>query len=249
MRSRVEIKAEAKELVRTGRVSPILVTAVMLVIVNVLNEVISLMEYGTLSVVYLKDTVEHILQYGEMYITAEPTISLPVRTFATVLVSLVATVIHAGYYVYCMGIRRREETPISALANGLGIAGKVIWCDIVVTVKVVLWSMLFYIPGLIAIYRYRFALLNIINDPGLSATQAIALSCEQTRGMKMDLFVLDLSFIGWRFLSLLTFGILDIWLTPYITLSDLGYYEMAQHRAGTASGGENEPKNDTPWEF
>lgn len=249
MRSRVDIKAEAKALVRTGRVSPILVTAVMLVITNALSEIVSLMEYGTLSVVYLKQTVEHILQYGEMYMTAEPTISLPVRTFATILVSLAATVIHAGYYIYCMGICRREETPISALANGLGIAGKVIWCDIVVTVKIILWSMLFYIPGFIAAYRYRFAMLNIINDPSLSASQAIALSCEQTNGMKLDLFVLDLSFIGWRFVSLLTFGILDIWLTPYITLSDLGYYEMAQPRAGAASGGESEPNNDTPWEF
>lgn len=249
MRSRVDIKAEAKELVRTGRVSPILVTAIMLVIINALSEVVLLMEYGTLSIVYLKHTVEHILQYGDMYIAEGPSISLPVRTFTAVLVSLVSTVIHAGYFSYCMGICRREETPISALANGLGIAGKVIWCDIVVTLKISLWSMLFYIPGLIAAYRYRFALLNIINDPSLSASQAIALSCEQTNGMKLDLFVLDLSFIGWRFLSLLTFGILDIWLTPYVTISELGYYEMAQPRVGAAPGDENEPKNETPWEF
>ena len=249
MRSRVDIKAEAKALVRTGRVSPILVTAIMLVITNVLSEVVSLVEYGTLSIVHLKHTMEHILQYGEMYITAEPNISTPVRTFATILVSLAATVIHAGYYSYCMGIRRREETPISALADGLGIVGKVIWCDSLVGIKVFLWSLLFYFPGFIAAYRYRFAMLNIINDPSLTASQAIALSCRQTEGMKMDLFVLDLSFFGWRSVSLLTFGILDIWLTPYITLSELGYYEMAQARMGVTPDDGNTPKNDTPWEF
>lgn len=249
MRSRVDIKAEAKELVRTGRVSPILVTAIMLVITGVLGEVVSLMQYGTLSAVHLRDTMEQILRYGEVYLTEEPAISLPVRTFASVLVSLAATVIHAGYYSYCMGIRRREETPISTLADGLGIVGKVIWCSILVGIKVFLWSLLFYFPGFIAAYRYRFAMINIISDPSLSASQAIALSCEQTNGMKLDLFVLDLSFIGWRLLSSLTFGILDIWLTPYITLSELGYYEMALPRVGAAPGDENEPKNDTPWEF
>ena len=249
MRSRVNIKAEARELVRTGRVSPILVTAVMLVIIYALNEVVSLMEYGTLSIMHLKHVMEHVLEYGEMYLTAEPTISAPMRTFATVFVSLISAVINAGYYSYCMGLRRREEMPISALANGLGIAGKVIWCNILMAIKIILWSMLFYIPGLIAAYRYRFAILNIINDPSLSASQAIALSCEQTNGMKLDLFVLDMSFIGWRLLSLLTFSILDIWLTPYITLSELGYYEMANPGAGNASNDGNRPINDTPWEF
>ena len=249
MRSRVDIKTEAKELVRTGQVSPILVTAIMLVITNVLSEVVSLVQRGTLSITYLKQTMEHLMQYGEMYITENPSLPFPLRIFAAVLVSLIATVIHAGYYSYCMGIRRREETPISALADGLGIVGKVIWCDILVGIKVFLWSLLFYFPGFIAAYRYRFAMLNIINDPSLTASQAIALSCQQTDGMKMDLFVLDLSFFGWRLLSSLTFGILDIWLTPYITLSELGYYEMAQPRVGAAPGDESEPRNDTPWEF
>lgn len=249
MKNRITIKAEARELVRTGRVSPVLVSAIMLVITNAMSEVVSLLESGTLSILYLVDVVEQIVEYGEVYTAAEPLVPAPVLTFASVLVSLIASVIHAGYISYCMGIYRREETPISALANGLGIAGKVVWCRILTSIKVVLWSMLFYIPGLIAAYRYRFAMLNIIRDPSLSVSQAIALSCEQTNGMKMDLFVMDLTFIGWQILSAFTFGILSIWTTPYITFSELGYYEEALKRMESTLGGDSEPKNDTPWEF
>ena len=92
--------------------------------------------------------------------------------------------------------------------------------------------MLFVIPGIVATYRYRFAYYNILTDSSLSAGEAIRLSCQQTAGMKGDLFVLDLSFLGWAILSWLTFGLLNIWLMPYMTLSDLAYFEDAQQRMG-----------------
>ena len=122
--------------------------------------------------------------------------------------------------------------PVSSLLDGLGRAGRLILCQILITVKITLWSMLFVIPGVIAGYRYRFAYYNILTDDSLSASQAIRLSCEQTRGMKMDLFVLDWSFFGWELLSSLTFGLLDLWLMPYQTQCDLAYFEEGQRRVG-----------------
>ena len=90
--------------------------------------------------------------------------------------------------------------------------------------------MLFVIPGLIAAYRYRFAYYNILTNDSLSAGEAIRLSCRQTSGIKGELFILDLSFIGWEIVASLTFGLLNIWLIPYMTLSDLGYFEDASGR-------------------
>ena len=246
MKNRVTIKDEAKELIRTGRVSPILVSAIVLVVVNVLGEAAALLEYGMPSIMQFR----YLMEDGNFSAVLENApVHTPMMTFLSVLVSLVTTVLYAGYYSYCMGIRRREETQISALLDGLGIVGKVIWCDILIGIKIFLWSMLFVIPGIIAAYRYRFAMYNLLSDPTLSASQAIALSCRQTEGMKLDLFVLDLSFIGWELLAALTFGILGIWTLPYITLSDLGYFEEAQLKMGKIPGMNNESKNDTPWEF
>ncbi|MBR3704839.1 MAG: DUF975 family protein, partial [Oscillospiraceae bacterium] len=110
--------------------------------------------------------------------------------------------------------------------------GQLIWCEILMGIKVFLWSLLFFFPGIIAAYRYRFSVYNILTDPSLSASQAIALSCRQTEGMKFDLFVLDLSFLGWNLLCGLTMGILSIWIMPYIQQTDIGYFEACKKASG-----------------
>ena len=122
--------------------------------------------------------------------------------------------------------------PYSTLMDGLGVAGKLIWCWVQMTVRLFLWTSLFIIPGIIAAYRYRFAYYNILTDGSLSAGDAIRLSCQQTYGVKMELFILDLSFIGWNLLVPFTFGVLNIWLIPYMTLCDIAYFEDAQNRLG-----------------
>ena len=45
------------------------------------------------------------------------------------------------------------------------------------------------------------------------------------KGHKFDLFWLILSFIGWGFLCLFTFGIGYLWLTPYMETSVAAFYE------------------------
>lgn len=259
MRNRVEIKAEAKGILRAARVSPIAMGAIVLVISFILDRVVSLVEYGTLF------PVSYLRQYLDMLASADPlygvdpgalealAASLPETTttsfFFSILVSLFTTLLYAGFYVYCMGIRQGVEMPYSTLLDGLGAAGKLIWCNILVFIKVFLWSLLFVIPGLIAAYRYRFATYNILTDSSLSAGAAIRLSCEQTRGMKGQLFLLDLSFIGWSILSSLTMNILDIWLLPYMILCDLAYFEEAQLRLGRSPyGGDTSAPPPPAWE-
>ena len=72
------------------------------------------------------------------------------------------------------------------------------------------------IPGIVAAYRYRFAMLNLCENPEIGVMEALSMSKAQTLGFKWQLFVLDLSFIGWNILVGLTLGILDIWVAPYI---------------------------------
>lgn len=242
MKNRVEIKAEARALIRSGTVSPLLVSAIVIAVQIFLSELTTYLETGTFSFLQIME----VMKTGDYSpLLAASAEEIPVyASFVSILCSLVITVLTAGYYAYCMGIHRGLEMPVSSLLDGLGIAGKVIWCSILMSIKTFLWSLLFIIPGIVAVYRYRFAIYNLITDNSLSASEAIALSCRQTEGMKADLFILDLSFIGWEILSLLTLGILDIWRLPYLIFSDLGYYEQAQLRMGTAASGDAPP----PWE-
>lgn len=237
MRNRMDIKLEAKQMVRTAQVSPLVMTAIVMAVVFVLDRVVDLVEGGslfytyTLNWQYLQASLQGDVYAMEMLLNGLPESTASTFFFST-LVSLFTVVLNGGYYIYCMGIRRGVEMPYATLLDGLSVAGKLIWCWLQMTVKIFLWSMLFVVPGIIASYRYRFAYYNILSDDSLSAGDAIRLSCRQTNGMKGDLFCLDLSFIGWNLLSGLTMGLLNIWLTPYMTLCDLAYFEDAQQRLG-----------------
>ena len=254
MIDRGEIKQEAKGILRGARVSPIVMTLLVMAIVFVLERVTDLVEGGSLFYSYgLTWRYYDALMSSDIGSMQALLDSLPDNTgmtfFFSVLVSLAGLVLNGGYYIYCMGIRRGAEMPYSTLADGLGVAGKLIWCSIQMGVKIFLWSMLFWIPGIIAAYRYRFSYYNILTDASLTAGEAIRLSCQQTRGMKWELFVLDLSFLGWGLLSALTFGLLNVWLTPYMTLCDLAYFEEGQRRVGRGAfnGGQRPPEAGDPW--
>lgn len=258
MRSRVDIKTEAKEILRSAKVSPILITLIVMAIAFVLNRVMILVEYGTLFPIGFiqryADAYQQAFATGDVSALQALAASLPESTtmsfFFSTLVSLFMVILNAGYFIYCMGIRQGVEMPYSTLTEGLSVAGKLIWCWVQLTVRTFLWSMLFIIPGIVAAYRYRFAYYNILTDGSLSASEAIALSCRQTAGMKMDLFVLDLSFIGWEIVSNFTYGLLNIWLMPYKTLAELAYFEEGQRRVGRSPyGGASGGQSGTPWEF
>jgi uncharacterized membrane protein len=77
-----------------------------------------------------------------------------------------------------------------------------------------LWALLFVIPGIVKYYAYSMAVYLAIKEPDIKGTDAITKSRKLMDGNKGDLFMLDLSYIGWYFLSILTFGILLLWVVP-----------------------------------
>lgn len=89
----------------------------------------------------------------------------------------------------------------------------------------VLWTLLFIIPGLIKSYSYRMVPYIIVDHPELSPTQTIDLSKRMMDGHKWHAFCYDLSFIGWFILTILTLGILGIfWVNPYKDNADAALY-------------------------
>ena len=148
----------------------------------------------------------------------------------------------AGYCLYQLGIRRGEEMPYLTLFDGFSFTGKLILLALVRYIFVFLWSMLFIIPGIIAAYRYRFAVYNLCENPEMGVMDAINMSKAQTAGFKWQLFVLDLSFLGWQILCGLTLGILSIWIQPYRAQTDIGFFQ--QIKAIKGIGWRNTPPHD-----
>ena len=93
------------------------------------------------------------------------------------------------------------------------------------SVFTLLWSLLFVIPGIVMSYAYSMSFYILKDNPELSANEARKQSIEMMRGNKWRLFCLDFSFIGWSLLSILTFGILMLWVTPVMQASHAAFYE------------------------
>lgn len=116
---------------------------------------------------------------------------------------MMSLVLGAGYVLYCMAVRRGERAEYITLFDGFSLVGRIIGLNIVMYIFIALWSMLFVIPGIIASYRYRFALYNLLENPDMGIMEALNRSKEQTYGYKGQLFLLDLSYLGWGLLALL----------------------------------------------
>ena len=89
-----------------------------------------------------------------------------------------------------------------------------------------LWSLLFVIPGIVKSYSYAATPYILGRYTNVTAENAIKISMRIMNGHKMDLFILQLSFIGWQLLGVLTFGILNIfWVTPYQYIATAGCFD------------------------
>lgn len=88
-----------------------------------------------------------------------------------------------------------------------------------------LWSLLFVIPGIVKSFSYSMAMYILAENKGKSALECINESKAMTDGHKMDLFVLNLSFIGWILLGGITFGIAFIWVMPYMNATFANAYQ------------------------
>ncbi len=101
-------------------------------------------------------------------------------------------------------------------------------------------------PILVTVKRYAYCMTSfvIVEHPEIDATQALKESIKLTSGHKWDLFVLDLSFMGWNFLSFFTLGLLPIFfLTPYKGITFAGFYtEYEKHTLGAGVGLHNKKR-------
>ena len=147
---------------------------------------------------------------------------------------LMLPVLNAGYMSYCMKICRGQGAEYKDILDGFLYFGKILLIFIVTSVLAFLWSLLLIIPGIVARYRYRQAYYILLDDPSKGVFQCIRESKQLMAGRKLDLFLLDFSFLGWyiaNFIVILLlplpflFPIVSVWQTPYMGLAQTRYYD------------------------
>lgn len=100
-----------------------------------------------------------------------------------------------------------------------------VWTLLLMRIMIYLWTLLLIIPGIIKSLSYAMTPYILVDNPELTASEAIHRSRMMMKGHKFDLFYLYLSFIGWFFLCILTFGIGFLWFFPYIQTTEASFYE------------------------
>lgn len=89
-----------------------------------------------------------------------------------------------------------------------------------------LWSLLLFIPGIIKSYEYIMVPYILAENPNMNSSEVFARSRQMTYGHKMDIFILQLSFIGWDILGSLFFGIGGVFVLPYKAATEARLYSL-----------------------
>lgn len=114
-----------------------------------------------------------------------------------------------GLSLYFMSAFRKREAGYGQIFAGFENFGKTFVLMLLMTLKIILWSLLLVIPGIIASFRYSQAFFILVDHPEYSASQCIEESKRMMNGNKAKLFWLSLSFIGWELLASIPVGIVE----------------------------------------
>lgn len=133
---------------------------------------------------------------------------------------------YGASYCFLKQARDGETMSINDMFKGFTTDfGKTFLLGLMTSLFTILWSFLFVIPGIIAAYSYSMAFYISIDNPNLGWNDCIKASKKMMAGHKMELFILDLSFIGWYIVGGLCFGIGTLWVDPYLHATRAQFYK------------------------
>jgi uncharacterized membrane protein len=128
----------------------------------------------------------------------------------------------AGYFLKRV---RSEKIAIKNIFDGFKRFGSSLLLFFLTIIFVFLWTLLLLVPGIIKAFSYSMAFYILYDNPGMSAPEALKRSKIMMHGYKGKLLLLELSFIGWILLGMITLGIAWLWIYPYMYLSIANFYE------------------------
>lgn len=194
-------------------------------------------QWGTFVLMtFLMLVIQTILQIpgyiGSLLEVLSPENVLASLSFSNIsnILSLLALPLSWGLTVSLLRNHREESVDLENLFDGFrgGRYTRVFCAIFLVNLFTFFWALLLIIPGIMKAFSYALTPYIIMDEPELTARQAITRSCEIMQGRRWKLFCLYLSFIGWGILCLLTFGIGFLWLVPYMNASVAAFYEDAR---------------------
>lgn len=223
--TRAELKQSSKDQLRGNWGWAVGLSFVAWAINYIINDIISYAQYGN-DLVYR--TVKTVAG-GELdeTITANPAGGL-----ISIVLNIVIMIIIWGVLYTVLQFRDNGDKPnvFKSVFSGFvdGRFTSTFLTSLLVGIFTYLWTCLLIIPGIVKSYSYSMT-PYIMRDYYTSgktpkATEAITASRQLMDGHKAELFLLDLSFIGWGILGVISCGIGFLWITPYYRQTKANFY-------------------------
>ena len=221
------LKQQAKGLLQAAKPSPMAAAALFIA----LSALFSFLSSRLVGVSYeTLDRVSRLISQGnteyamDVLLASSPS---PGAYGINLLLELTLTIVRTGLLLFVLNTVRGTGAALGNLLDGFAQFWRILLLQIVSGIFIALWSLLFIVPGIIAAYRYSLAFFILLDHPEYGVMDCLRESKRLTQGRKMELFKLDLSFLGWMLLASLPYVgfLVSLWVTPYYLLTLALYYE------------------------
>lgn len=264
---RIKLKTAAREAIHNTKPSLIWITLVYVGIVWVL-QILLWSVSGELEA--MAEMMESFMATG-----ASEQILPETTGFGSVLtaaIQIMAMLLGVGFSIACLRVIRGRGCAFGNLLDGFGMILRVLCVQILRYFILAAWSMVYAMAAVLvssvigmggmlvclpllyfafrAMYSYRQAIYLLIDNPGLNPLHCLGVSKQLMKGHCWELFVLDLSFLGWEILSLIPF--VGLWVRPYREVTCAAFYDDLMLRSAREQGAvppqEEEPGPEEPEE-
>lgn len=221
------LKEHARGLIRTAQPNVLMTSAIYIA----LGAVVSFLSARLVGISYATlERYVYFVQQGKLdsalAVLSNSMPSAPAWLINAAL-DIVMGIVGVGFTLFILNTVRGVGAAPGNLLDGFSFFWRIILLRLVAAFFIFLWSLLLFVPGIIAAYRYSMATYVLLDHPEYGVMDCIRESKELTNGRKAELFRLDLSFLGWLLLSLLPYigYLISVWVTPYYALTHAMYYE------------------------
>ncbi len=207
----------------------------------------------------------------------------PIMLGLSLMVLIASPVLTLGMINALLHALRRQEFTVAISLSRMRYLLKALGLDLLIAVKLFAWMLpgmalmiaavflpetlmalamiagmiLMIVLGVMAGYRYEMAMFVLADEPDTGVLGCIRRSCEVMRRRKMELFCLEISFIGWALLLSLVKGLFlgfgqvigmtlgmfaSLFLTVYTNCAEAAFYQ--EYAVGPVDAAEQTPETD-----
>ena len=163
---------------------------------------------------------QYVEALGEYMTVAKPTL------IASLVSTFIVPAVNVGAARFFMNVAYNKEYSLYDMAFGFFNYIKVMLTQALTGLCIVLWSLLFLVPGIIKAIAWSFVPQILAENPGVGATEAMKISAVLTDGRKGELFKFYLSFFGWFLLQAITFFAAGVYVQPLLLTAKSAVYDI-----------------------